>query len=114
MTVLYYNNYVDTTNFSDTDAYGALTANTVETYTVPGTATQVYQALFSFNADSNVFVGYNSTPAVPANNTITTTGRVEFKPWKRIVNGGDVLSFVTPDAVAYFGLSLRYLPSSSN
>ncbi len=113
MAVQYYNNFVDTTNFSDVTPYMTLKAGVVVTYTVPGTATQNLQALFSYASNSNVFVGYNSTPTTPADSTVTTTGRVEFKPIKRVVVGGDVLSFLTPDTTAYVGVSFRALPSGN-
>lgn len=110
MAVQYYNNYVDTTNFSDVTPRMTLTANTELTYTVPGEATDNLQAIFAYASDANVFVGYNATASVPANNTVVTSGRVEFKPKKRLVVGGDVLHFITPDATAYVGVSFRKLP----
>ena len=111
MAVQIYNNYEDTTNFSDVTPRITLTASTEVTYTVPGTDIDNLQALFSYASNSNVFVGYNATAAVPSpNNTVVSTGRVEFKPMKRFVKGGDVLHFITPDATAYVGVSFRALP----
>jgi hypothetical protein len=108
--VQYYNNYVDTTNFSDVTPRMALRAGSPLTYTVPGVSSQAFQVIFSFNAEANVFVGYNTTAAVPVQDEVTLGGFVEFRPLKRFVKGGDVLSFATPDPVAYIGFSLRSLP----
>ena len=107
MAVQYYNNYDDTMNFSDVTPRMTLTAGVELTVTVPGTALNNYSALFSYASNSNVFVGYNATAAVPANDTVVTVGRVEFKPERRFVVGGDVLHFITPDATAYVGVSFR-------
>lgn len=110
MAIQYYNNYVDTTTFSDVSPYMALISGSPLTYTVPGDATMKLQALFSYNCTSNVFVGLNVDPVVPGNDTITTSGRnIELRPKKRFVQGGDVLHFRTPDAVAYVGVSFRLL-----
>lgn len=111
MASVYYNNYVDTTNFSDVTPRMALRAGAPLSYTVPGTSAQSYQAIFSFTADANVFVGYNTTATVPVQDEVTTGGSLEFRPIKRFVKGGDVLSFVTPDPIAYIGFSLRSLPN---
>jgi hypothetical protein len=97
--------------FSDTDAQLTLSATDVLTYTVPGIATQKYTVLFSYNATENVYVGLNVTPAVPMANSITTVSFVEFRPDKRYVKGGDVLSFITPDTTVYMGISLRGIPN---
>lgn len=111
MAVQYYNNFVDTTNFSDTTIQVTITTGTELTYTVPGNPTQRLQALFSYACTSNIFVGYNKTITIPDSNTVGTESFVEFKPLKRVVNGGDVLYFRTPDTIAYFGVSFRALPS---
>jgi hypothetical protein len=110
MVAQYANNYEDTTNFSDTTIRLALTDGAELTYTVPGNAENRYQALFGFSSNATIYVGYNSTAAIPADNTLVSTGRVEVNPQKRFVNGGDVLSFVTSDATAGVGVSLRALP----
>ncbi len=109
MTVPYYNNYLDTTNFSDTTYPIALTTGSEVTMTVPGGPENQFQALFSWTCTSSVFVGYNATAAVPAANTAASVPNVEFKPWKRFVKGGDVLHFITSDATAYGGVSFRAL-----
>jgi hypothetical protein len=108
MAIQYYRNHGETTAISDVSPYMTLVANAVLTYTVPGSSTTQYQVLLSYASNSNVFVGLNATPTVPAAGTIIAAGRfIEFKPCERYVKGGDVLSFITPDATAYVGLSLR-------
>jgi hypothetical protein len=96
--------------FSDTSVQVALAANAVQTFTVPGAATQKYQALFSYTSTSNVFIGYNFTPTTPAPGTHSANGQQEFRPDCRYVHGGDVLSFLTPDTTGYVGVSLRAIP----
>lgn len=110
MAVQYSNNYNDTTSFSDVTPRFTLKASVVTTYTIPGNASQKYQAIFAYAENSNVFVGYNTTPTLPADNTVDSTGSVEFKPHKRYVNGADVISMFSPDTTTYCGFSLRSLP----
>ncbi len=109
MTIQYNSNYFETMPFSDTCIQVNCAANTQETYTVPGTETQQYQAYFSYTENSNVFVRKNGTPAVPASGTVGEEQYNEFRPEKRYVRGGDVLHFITPDTNAYIGVSLRQL-----
>lgn len=109
MTIAYNANYLDTQPFSDTAIQVACGTNVEETWTVPGTETMQYQALFSYNSISNVFICKNGTPTVPAPGTVGEQPYNEFRPKKRYVRGGDVLHFITPDASAYVGVSLRQL-----
>ena len=109
MAVQIYNNYEDTTNPSDVTPRTALRAGEAVSFTVPGDASVKLQALFSFNDDSNVYVGYNQAPTIPAPGVMATGQFVEFKPEKRILKGGDVIHFATPDPIAYFGISFRNL-----
>jgi hypothetical protein len=95
--------------FSDTCFQVSCNANVEQTVPVPGSPTQQYQALFGYNLDSNVFVCVNATPAIPALGTVGTQQYNEFRPEKRYVKGGDVIHFITPDASAYIGVSLRQL-----
>lgn len=111
MTAQYYNNYEDTTNFSDNPSRLALATNVEQTITVPGNSSQKMQALFEYASNSNVFVGYNITATVPLAGTTDDVGSIEFKPKKRFVKGGDTLSLITPDASAYCGVSFRSLPA---
>ena len=109
MTIQYNENYNGTLPFSDTAIQVAAAANAEQTYTVPGTALQQYQALFSYTSASNVFVRLNTTPTTPPLGTVGTQPYSEFRPDKRYVKGGDVLHFITPDVSAYIGVSLRKL-----
>lgn len=110
MAIKYANNFGKTIPFSFNSPCMMLAQNTQLAYTVPGNSSQVFKAIFSFNANSNVFVAYNSTAAVPPSGTAVSTGRMEFKPDERYVNGGDVLNFITPDTNAYCGVALSILP----
>lgn len=112
MAIQYNSNYDETIPFSDVDFQVGLVANTEETITIPGTATTQYQALFSYNYVSNVFVRNNATPTIPPGGTVGTEQYNEFRPMKRYVRGGDVLHLITPDATAYVGVSLRQLQGS--
>ena len=96
--------------FSDTSVQIALAANTSQSYTVPGSETQKYQALFSYTSTSNIFVGYNQAPTTPAPGTHNTNGNEEFRPDCRYVQGGDIIFFITPDSTGYVGVSLRAIP----
>jgi len=111
MTTIWNSNFENkTTPFSDTSAQVALAANAAQTYTVPGAATQKYQAVFHYTSTSNIFIGYNFTPTVPAPGTSQTTHTQEYRPDCKFVKGGDVLSFLSPDTTAYVGLSLLAIP----
>jgi hypothetical protein len=108
MTTLLQPSWNDTLPFSDTCVQFSLITNIGQSYTVPGLSSQKYQALFSYAENSNVYVGYNVTALSPTSGTNTTTNNMEYKPMKRFVKGGDVLSIVSPDtAGAYMGMSLR-------
>jgi hypothetical protein len=109
MTTKYNENYHETIPFSDTDFQVGLSINSEQTLTVPGASTMQYQALFSFNATANVYVCLNATPTVSAPGSVGSQFYNEFRPDKRYVRGGDVLHFITPDATAYCGVSLRQI-----
>jgi hypothetical protein len=112
--IQYNSNFDLTIPFSDVCAQVALAANTEETFTVPGGPTAKYAARFGYISTSNVFVRLNGTPAIPAAGTVGTERYNEFRPGadgsQRYVQGGDVIHFITPDASAYVGISLRQLP----
>lgn len=110
MAIQYNSNFHETLPFSDFAVPVSLTTNTEQTVTVPGSATTKYQALFEYNATSNVFVRLNGTATVPAPDTANIVPYLEFRPKKRYVQGGDVLHFITPDTAQYVGLTLRQLP----
>lgn len=109
MAIKYNANYIETMPFSDTCAQINCAANVGESFTVPGTPEQQYQAYFEYICTSNVFVCKNAVPTIPASGTVGTQQYNEFKPKKRYVRGGDVIHFITPDTVAYIGVSLRQL-----
>lgn len=110
MAIQYNENFNGTIPFSDVAIPISLLAAGELTYTVPGTATTKYQALFSYTSTANVFVRLNGAAATPAPGTALTVQYQEFRPDKRYVQGGDVLHFITPDAAQYVGLTLRQLP----
>lgn len=112
MAIQYNANYIETMPFSDTCAQVNCSVGVEETYTVPGTSEQQYQAYFEYASNSNVFVCKNATPVIPGAGTVGVQPFNEFKPIKRYVRGGDVLHFITPDATAYIGVSLRQLQGS--
>ncbi len=110
MAILYNSNYDTTIPFSDVAFQVALATSSEETITVPGPSTTRYQALFSYNMTSNVFVRKNATPTVPSSGTVTNEQYNEFRPDKRYVSGGDVIHLITSDTdTAYVGVSLRQL-----
>jgi hypothetical protein len=112
MTIAYNANYIETLPFSDTCAQVVCGTAVEETWTIPGTDRDQYQAYFEYASNSNVFVCNNATPVVPASGNVGTQQYNEFKPKKRYVTGGDVLHFITPDAIAYIGVSLRKIQGS--
>lgn len=109
MTIQWNANYLETMPFSDTCKQFTLAADTEQTWTIPGDATQQYQAYFEYASNSNVFVCKGAAPVVPISGASGTQQYNEFKPCKRYVKGGDVLHFISPAAVAYMGVSLRQL-----
>jgi len=115
MAIQYNSNFDLTVPFSDVCAQYHLQASTEETFTVPGTSTTKYAVRFGYSDSSNVFVRLNGTPTIPGVGTVGTQQYNEFKPGyfdgsQRYVNGGDVIHMITPDTVAYVGVSLRQLP----
>lgn len=107
----YTDNFDHAKPFSDTCAQFALATNVAQPYTVPGPATQKYRVKFTFNATANVFVGYGVTAVAPTAGTMTTAPNIEFRPDEsKFAFGGNTLSFVTPDASAYVGVSLLSIP----
>jgi hypothetical protein len=102
-------NYLETLSFSDTDFQVGCTVDEDQIVTIPGIDTDKYQAYFEYASNSNVFVCKNSIPVIPAGGSVGAQPYNEFKPIKRYVQGGDVLHFITPDDIAYIGVSLRKL-----
>jgi hypothetical protein len=110
---IYNANYIETMPFSDTCKQFNLATNTAQSWTIPGTSEQYYQAYFSYASNSNVFVCNNAAATSPGGGANTAQPYNEFKPIKRYVRGGDVLSVISPDtAGAYVGVSLRQIQGS--
>lgn len=107
----YNENFDGTITFTDTSCRLALATNVAQTYTVPGTNAKTYKAIFTYNDSANVIVGLNVAATVPGAGTNQTTENMEYRPACRYVKGGDEISFITPDASAYCGVSLWSLPS---
>lgn len=104
----YHSSFDETIAFSDTDCQLVLTTvGGVQTYTIPGKVGQKNKVSFSYNSTANVYVGLNVTPSIPTSNTHTSVAFVEYRPIERFASGGDVLSFITPDATVYMGISVR-------
>jgi hypothetical protein len=114
MAIQYNSNFDLTIPFSDVCVQFALATNTADSFTVPGGPTAKYAVRFGYTSTSNVFVRLNTAPTVPAPGTNDTERYNEFRPGadgsQRYVQGGDVIHFITPDASAYVGISLRQLP----
>ena len=93
----YQRNFQETFPFSNTSINILLEASTAISYTVPGTASQIYRAKFSVSYDADVWVILNGTAAVPTSNTVAATANQErIDAWfQRYVKGGDVLSFIS-------------------
>lgn len=110
MAIQWNSNFDGTMPFSDVCAQVSVAVGVAQTWTIPGASTVKYQAYFSYTQDANVFVCKNAVPVVPASGSVGTQQYGEFRPDKRYVQGGDVLQFITPDSIQYFGVSLRQLP----
>lgn len=114
MAISYNSNFDLTIPFSDVCAQIALGANVEETFAVPGNSTVKYSMRINLNATSNVFIRLNDTPTIPPGGTVGTEQYNEYRAGadgsQRYVQGGDVVHFITPDASAYVGISLRQLP----
>lgn len=113
MAIAYNSNFDETVPFSDVCAQVHLAANTVESFTVPGGVNQRYSVRFGYPTNTNIYVGLNTVPTVPAVGTVDIQQYVEFKPGfdgsQRYANGGDVLHFIS-NANVFCGVSLRQLP----
>ena len=114
MAIQYNSNFDTTIPFSDVNAQVALGVGVAQSFAVPGPATTNYSVKFSYTSASNVFVRLNVAPVTPPPATVTSLQYTEFRPGddgsQRYVKGGDTLYFITPDATAYVGISLRQLP----
>lgn len=97
MTTKYNTNFTGCFPFSDTGMKTILAASTALSYTVPGTANQLYRATLSTSSTADVFVKLNGTAAIPVSNTATATYNEERIGVECIkyVKGGDTLSFIS-------------------
>jgi hypothetical protein len=107
--------------FSDTNYSVTLTASTDTTLTVPsaiglgqqGPSTKAQSiAIISVKPNGSVWMAVNATAAVPAGNTFASTTSELIGPFNyaKLVNGGDVLHFISPDtgdtvSVSFYSLS---------
>ena len=75
---------------------------------------QKFSLLFGMSSNANVFVGYNVAATIPVANSVGVTQGIEYitPDSKRYAIGGDVLSFISPDATAWVGVSVRSIPSA--
>ncbi|MHA1447883.1 MAG: hypothetical protein ACTSP4_00485 [Candidatus Hodarchaeales archaeon] len=80
----------------------SVATSTATALTVPGT-TELYVAIFSYSAGSDVWVSNNQTAAVPASSSFATTTS-SLNPTARIVEATDVLSFYTTDSTVSVGV----------
>lgn len=107
MSIPYTSSYEGTLGFTGIAPNMSLAMNTELTYTVPGESKQKYVATFGYKDNQMVYVAVNATATIPTAGTLDTASVAEPKPYQRFVKGGDVLSFITPDATADCGFSLR-------
>lgn len=109
MSTPYNSSHESTNSFTDQAAQINLAAATVATYTVPGLNQMRFQCIFSWSANADVYVGVNETPVASTMGMITNSSGVAFRPLKKFVKGGDILSFLSTSAVADSGLELFLL-----
>jgi len=111
VTILYSSSCDETIPFSDSCAQLNLSTGVAQSYTVPGENNKKYSALFAFDDNANIFICLNNTAVAPGAGLKTETKRLEFRPIKRYVKGGDVLSILAPTSDEYVGISLRAIPN---
>lgn len=80
-----------------------LSANIEQHFTVPSDF-ENWIAVFSFEPGTSVWVANNQTSNVPSASFADTFSQLN--PAARLVNAGDVLSFISPDTTASIGISL--------
>lgn len=102
-------NFNATMPFSDTGAKFWLGAGVELTYTVPGESDQKFRAEFRYNENADVWVKLNGTIIVPVAGTVVDSYNEEFRPEFKVVNGGDVLHFIST-GTPQFGVVLFSLP----
>lgn len=82
--------------FCDDNEMVLLAASEDTTLTVPSAANQ-YLALFSIPSGADVWVANNATSEFPSLDEFESTSSV-LNPTARLVNGGDILHFITPSS----------------
>ena len=112
MAIQWNSNFNETMPFTDVVAQFNLSANNEQTWTIPGSPSTKYQALFGFNYAANIFVCNNASITIPASGAMGTEqySEVLVSGAKRYVSGGDVLHLKTPDTTQYVSVGLRQLP----
>ena len=97
--------------FSDLTYPVQLLVSTVEALTVPSSAAigmianasnNYWMAVFSYEPGVRIYVANNGIPSLPTN-SFALGG--ELNPITKLVKGGDVLRFITPDATAEVSVS---------
>jgi hypothetical protein len=84
-----------------------LSDSVVQTTTVP-TFFEIYQAVFSYEIGTDVWVACNDTATLPGGAFTVTSSQKN--PAVRTVNAGDVLSFITNNTSATLGVSYYGIP----
>lgn len=84
--------------------YGTtLSQNTLQNFTVPSNF-EKWIAVFSYSAGADIFVSNNNDSEVPGSSFSSTTSQL--CPATRLVNSGDILSFITSNTSATVLVSL--------
>ena len=97
--------------FSNEKYNTILSSGSAQTLTVPSSSNATYQkvlAVFSFEPGSVVWVSNNETAAVPGSSFASATS--ELNPAARLVNAGDVLSFITDNTTSEVGVTFYAAP----
>lgn len=89
--------------FSNNNQNTDLATGVAQTFTVPGDSFSEWEAIFSYEPGSRVWVAYNTTATVPGGSVANTASCL--LPCVRTVRGGDTISCITPDASAEVGIS---------
>lgn len=97
--------------FSDQSYNTTLAADAEQTLTVPytqiaGMSGQI--AVFSFAPGASVWVSLNATATSPSSSFAQTDS--ELNPAARLVQGGDILHFITSDVSDQIGVSFYAAP----
>lgn len=102
-------NYNGCLPFSNAGRKMSMQAGVEATWTVPGVASDIYRAQFSYAESAEVWVALNATVVVPVAGVPADTYNEEFRPDVRYVKGGDVLHFIST-GTPQVGVSLLKVP----